>query len=88
MFNGHKPLALAIYGMVKLELDDCQLQDANVAQVVAHYDLLQELQIAIPPMEFAAFKTLEGDVLLMQDAAYSAEANKELYIQRFKVSAL
>ena len=54
-------------------------------QVVAHYDLLQELQIAIPPMEFAAFKTLEGDMLLMQDAAYSAEANKELYIQKFKV---
>lgn len=36
-------------------------------------------------MEFAAFKTMEGDMLLMQDAVYSAEANKELNIQRFKV---
>ena len=52
----------------------------------AHYELLQELGIAVPPMEFAAYQTMEGDVLLMQDAVYSAEANKELYIQRFKVS--
>ena len=36
-------------------------------------------------MEFAAYKTMEGDVLLMQDAVYSAEANKEINIQRFKV---
>ena len=36
-------------------------------------------------MDLAAFKTLEGDMLLLQDAAYSAEANKELYLQRFKV---
>ncbi len=55
-------------------------------QVAAHYELLQELAITVPPMEFAAFKTMEGDVLLMQDAVYSAEANKELYIQRFKVT--
>jgi len=53
--------------------------------VQAHYELLQELSIAVPPMEFAAYKTMEGDVLLMQDAVYSAEANKELYIQKFKV---
>ena len=51
----------------------------------AHYELLQELSIEVPPMEFAAFKTMEGDMLLMQDAVYSAEANKELNIQRFKV---
>lgn len=57
-------------------------------QVVAHYELLQELQIAVPPMEYAAFKTLEGDMLLMQDAVYSAEANKELYVQKFKVQTL
>ena len=55
-------------------------------QVAAHYELLQELGIAVPPMEFAAFKTMEGDVLLMQDAVYSAEANRELHVQRFKVS--
>ena len=54
-------------------------------QVAAHYELLQELGIAVPPMEFAAFKTMEGDVLLMQDAVYSAEANRELHVQRFKV---
>ena len=54
-------------------------------QVQAHYELLQELHIDIPPMEFAAFKTMEGDMLLMQDAVYSAEANKELNIQKFKV---
>lgn len=53
----------------------------------AHYELLQELGVAVPPMEFAAYKTMEGDMLLMQDAVYSAEANKELYIQRFKVLA-
>lgn len=55
-------------------------------QVQAHYELLQELHIEVPPMEFAAFKTMEGDMLLMQDAVYSAEANKELSIQRFKVT--
>ena len=55
-------------------------------QVQAHYELLQELHIDVPPMEFAAFKTMEGDMLLMQDAVYSAEANKELSIQRFKVT--
>lgn len=66
------------------------LQPSPVAlsQVVAHYELLQELNIAVPPMEFAAFKTLEGDMLLMQDAAYSAEANKELYVQKFKVGLI
>lgn len=57
-----------------------------VVQVAAHYELLQELGIAVPPMEFAAFKTMEGDVVHMQDAVYSAEANKELYIHRFKVT--
>ena len=59
-----------------------------VLQVQAHYELLQELSIHVPPMEFAAYKTMEGDMLLMQDAVYSAEANKELNIQRFKVGRL
>ena len=59
-----------------------------VCQVQAHYELLQELSIDVPPMEFAAYKTMEGDVLLMQDAVYTAEANKELNIQRFKVGLM
>ncbi|KAL3130872.1 hypothetical protein ABBQ38_000201 [Trebouxia sp. C0009 RCD-2024] len=58
--------------------------DDTYDHVQAHYELLQELSIEVPPMEFAAFKTMEGDMLLMQDAVYSAEANKELNIQRFK----
>lgn len=64
------------------------LTDGVPPQVQAHYELLQELSIDVPAMEFAAFKTMEGDMLLMQDAVYSAEANKELNIQRFKVGLL
>ena len=60
----------------------------RVLQVQAHYELLQEFSIDVPPMEFAAYKTMEGDMLLMQDAVYSAEANKELNILRFKVGFL
>ena len=55
------------------------------AQVIAYYDLLKEFDIPVPPMDNAAYHTMEGDVTTMRDAIANVDAVKENYIFRFSV---
>eukprot|EP00891_Asterochloris_glomerata_P001497 jgi/Astpho2/1497/e_gw1.00026.129.1_t len=53
-------------------------------QVSAHYELIKEFDIAVPPIELAAFQMIEADLTALNDALYAAEANKEDNIVRFQ----
>ncbi|KAK9815239.1 hypothetical protein WJX72_000483 [[Myrmecia] bisecta] len=59
-----------------------EFEDKN-DEVVAHYDLIKEFNIAIPPMDNAAYQTMEGDVTALRDAMCNVDAVKETYILRF-----
>ena len=54
------------------------------AQVSAHYELIKEFDIAVPPIELAAFQMIEADLTALNDALYASEANKEDNIIRFQ----
>ena len=54
------------------------------AQVSDHYELIKEFDIAVPPMELAAFQMMEADLTALNDALYASEANKEDNIVRFQ----
>ena len=53
-------------------------------QVSAHYDLIREFDIAVPPIELAAFQMIEADLTALNDALYASEANTEENIVRFQ----
>ena len=53
-------------------------------QVSAHYELIKEFDIAVPPIELAAFQMIEADLTALSDALYASEANKEDNIVRFQ----
>ena len=53
-------------------------------QVSAHYELIKAFDIAVPPIELAAFQMIDADLTALNDALYASEANKEDNIIRFQ----
>ncbi|GAX73618.1 hypothetical protein CEUSTIGMA_g1069.t1 [Chlamydomonas eustigma] len=67
-----------------LEFSKPQL-DSEFDVVVAHYDLLTEYDISAPPIQLAAFATMESDYATLREVQWHAEGSKDAMIQRFRV---
>lgn len=57
--------------------------DALCDDVVAHYDLCQDLGIALDPVEVERVASLGDDYQRVQDAMWSAETGREHHVARF-----
>lgn len=59
--------------------------DALCDDVVAHYDLCQDLGIALDPVEVERVASLGDDYQRVQDAMWSAETGREHHVVRFAI---
>lgn len=53
------------------------------AEVVRHYSLMEEVNITVPEMDYAAYQTLNPDFLAFKNAIDVAEAGKDDQVKGF-----
>ncbi|KAK3237367.1 hypothetical protein CYMTET_52552 [Cymbomonas tetramitiformis] len=57
--------------------------EARYAEVVKHYELMEEFGITVPEIEFAAYQTLAPDFVSFKTALDVAETSKEEHVSKF-----
>lgn len=60
------------------------LECAAAPQVAAHYELMEEFDVHVPPLDLASFQSMDQDYGALRDALWNADTGKDKLAERFR----